>query len=470
MTLKLLSLDAFRSEVKAGNRPDGAVFRLATGDAEDVAAAARTKRFVFSDDTVDLAGDSISQDGWELDDFNANPVALFSHASWDPPIGRASNVGVKGGKLVGDIEFASADVYPFADTIFRLVDKKFLRAVSVGFLPIDYDFAKDKDRPFGLDFIKQKLLEISVCCVPCNPNALGMARSMGIDTQPLREWASKVLDTGGSVMIPRDLLEETFRQAKTPRAIRQKWLAKAEASDWKVGAASDLPLDQADGWDGPAAAKRMLDAAGFDGENPDAAKAARGFLIHDAANPTLRGSYKLPFADIVGGTLKAIKGGVPAAASRLPQTDAPADVLDQAKTVLAGYEKKFEDAGKSAPDDKVPTGNCGRAADMECGMRDPAECAIHAQPATKSVTAPEKKTGRRISAANEAKLKEAMGHHESMGKCILDVLDSNAADEPEDDLQPESLEVPLIPMTDEEKRLKRLEEARALKASVPKTS
>jgi hypothetical protein len=60
-------------------------------------------------------------------------------------------------------------------------------------------------------------------------------------------------------------------------------------------------------WDGAAAAKRMLDAAGFDGDNPDIAKAARGFLLHDAANPMLRSSYKLPFADIVDGELKAIK-------------------------------------------------------------------------------------------------------------------------------------------------------------------
>jgi hypothetical protein len=32
-----------------------------------------------------------------------------------------------------------------------------------------------------------------------------------------------------------------------------------------VGAARDLPIDDADAWDGPAAAKRMLDEAGFDG-------------------------------------------------------------------------------------------------------------------------------------------------------------------------------------------------------------
>lgn len=461
MTLKLLSLDAFRAAAKGGSRPDAAVFRLATSDSQTVDAVARTERFVFSDASVDLAGDMIEQDGWETDDFDANPVALFSHASWEPPIGRASNVGVKGGKLIGDIEFASADVYPFADTIYRLVKARFLKAVSVGFMPLEYEFAKDKDRPYGLNFIKQKLLEISICSVPCNPNALVEARSMGIDTGPLSEWASKVLDMGGSVLVPRDLLEETFRQAKTPRATRQKYLAKAETSDWKVGASRDLPADDADAWDGPAAAKRMLDEAGFDGDSPDAAKAARGFLIHDAANPALRGSYKLPFADIVGGTLKAIKGGVHAAASRLMQTDAPTAVLDEAKTVLEGYDKKLGE-GKSISEDGTPLGDCGRDKDEECGMKDPAECAVHAPPKEKVIADPAIKSGRRISNANAALLQEAMDHHASATKCIKDVLASNATDEPETDEN----DIEVHPPSDEEKRKQRLKEAAALKASV----
>jgi hypothetical protein len=99
----------------------------------------------------------------------------------------------------------------------------------------------------------------------------------------------------------------------------------------------DLPLDSSDAWDGGAAAGRMLDAAGIGGDNPDVAKAQRGFLAHDAANATERGSYKLPFADIVGGELKAIAGGIRAAASRLPQNDIPQNCKDSARRVLDHY-------------------------------------------------------------------------------------------------------------------------------------
>jgi len=392
MTRKLLTVDEFRASAKGGTKPEGTVLRLAVSDPVAVDDS-RKIRFVFSDGTIDRAGDSIDPNGWEIKAFLDNPVALWSHDSFSPPIGRASNVGPSGNALMGDIEFMAADISAFADTIYRMVMARFVKAVSVGFLPLEYSFVNSNDRPFGINFIKQELLEISLCPVPCNPNALQEAKAQGIDTGPLREWASKVLDEGGHILVPRNVLEETFRQAKTPRTMRQKYLAKSATPDWKVGASRDLPIDDAEAWDGAAAAKRMLDEAGFDGDSPDASKAARGFLIHDAANPALRGSYKLPFADIVGGVLKAIKGGISAAKGRLDQTDAPASVLDEASAVIDEYEKKFG----------------------------------------KTIVPPKEKSGRRISSANEALLKTAMDHHASATQCIKDVLDSNAAADPDGD-------------------------------------
>lgn len=213
MTLKLLDTDQFREAVKDGNQPDAIVYRFATAEPQNVDGAVRTKRFVFSDATVDHAGDSIDPKGWDLSVFNKNPVALWSHDSFSPPIGRAANVGVEKGKLVGDIEFAPPEVSDFADSIYRLVDGGYLKAVSVGFRPKEWSFSKDKDRPYGIDFKSQILLEISVCSVPCNPSALEEARSAGIDTAPLREWAEKVLDSGDVVFLPKTELETLRKQA-----------------------------------------------------------------------------------------------------------------------------------------------------------------------------------------------------------------------------------------------------------------
>lgn len=433
MTRKLLTIDEFRASAKDGTPPEGTIMSLGVSDPETASDGSRKVRFVFSDGTIDRAGDSIDPKGWDTESFAANPVALWAHDSSAPPIGRASNVGPMGGKLMGDIEFMPADISPFADSIYRMVTAGYVKAVSVGFVPLEWAFAKEKERPFGINFIKQELLEISVCPVPCNPNALQEAKRLGIDTEPLREWASKLLDDGGQVLIPRAFLEETFRQAKTPRTVRQKYLAKAESPDWKVGASRDLPLDDSDTWDGPAAAKRMLDAAGFDGDSPDASKAQRGFLMHDSANPALRGSYKMPFADIVGGALKAVKRGVIAAKGRLNETNVPPDVLEEAGTVIEEYEEKFS-----------------KAVDI----------------------APVVKSGRRISAANEDLLRKAVDHHESATKCIKDVLASNVPDEDGDEPDGDDLIVAQIVaqfppvVTEADKRAQRLAEAKALRASV----
>ncbi len=459
--LKRLTIDEFRAAAREKRALEGTVSRLALSDGQAVDGQARTIRFVFSDGTVDRAGDRIDPEGWDTEDFLKNPVALWAHDSYSPPIGRASNIGPVAGKLMGDIEFMPADISAFADSVFRMVQGGYVKAVSVGFRPIEWTFTNDKDRPYGIDFTKQELLEISVCPVPCNPNALLEARAKGINTAPLLEWAERLLDTGESVLVPRALLEETFKAAKTPKTTRQKYLApRAKTADWKVGAARDLPLDQSDSWDGAAAAASIFEHAGGDDFNPEVAR--KGFLVYDASAPKLRGSYKEPFAHVVDGTLKAVKGGIRAAASRLPQADISDGARAEAKGVIEHYEKAFGigEGDKSVSGEDVPTGTCGRSKDEECLMKDPQNCAVHYVPPAP----PKSKAGRRISAATKALLEAAASHHaEGMAchakalDCIKTVLESNdpAGDGDDDANQP----------TDDEdtKRHRRQEAARKLR-------
>lgn len=230
MPSKLQSIDEFRSAARSGGQPDGAVYRFSAGEPQSTATD-RTIRFVFSDATVDHSNDSIDPKGWDLSIFKRNPVALFAHMSWEPPIGRASNVAVQSDKLVGDIEFATAEVYEFADTIYRLVKGKFLKAVSVGFMPKQWAFSNDKNRPNGIDFKKQQLLEISCCPLPANPSALVEARTAGIDTRPLKEWAEKVLDSGDTATMPRRQIEGIRTQASEPRRTRKPQTAAERAAE-----------------------------------------------------------------------------------------------------------------------------------------------------------------------------------------------------------------------------------------------
>src|SRR5579872_52848 len=476
MPLKFASADDFRCAVKDGERLDCRLLRATTGDPTQVSGAENTFRFTCSDETVDLAFDVIHQDGWtNLREFEQkNAVGLWAHESWSPPIGRWKNMAVENGKLKGDLEFATEDVYPFAATISKLVGAKFLNAVSVGFMPEKWEFSNEKERPYGIDFLKQRLLECSVCPIPANPNALIEARSMGIDTGPIIEWAEKVLDTGGSIAIPKTELEAlrksagarpkvyvqisgqiTPTQAKRIKADVDAWLAKdcndalilpegadlksygqAKTEDWKCGASRDLPIDEESSWDGAAAKASIFEHAGGDDFDPE--KARKGFLAYDASAPKLKGSYKLPFAKVDGGEMKAVAAGIRAAAARLPNTEISDSAKTEARAVIDHYEEKMKksagegtNAGGGAV---VPMGDCGRDKDMECGMKDPAECMTHA-PEDKSAPPRKRKSGRTISAKNKAKLEEAMGYHDAATKCIKDVIDP--PDDTEPDLDPD---------------------------------
>lgn len=217
------SIDSFRAEARKHNRPqarvrDGeALFRVSTFEPKALDPETRSIRYCFSDGSIDRMGDTIAADGWELTDFLANPIALWAHDSSSPPIGKAFDVSIEGPRLMGTIAFAAPDVYSFSDTIYRLAIGKFIRAVSVGFIPIEYSFVEnDPDRGWGIDFKRQELLEISVCPVPANPHALEEARAKGIDTRPLKEWAERCLDENDSVMLSRAELNRLRKIAKEP--------------------------------------------------------------------------------------------------------------------------------------------------------------------------------------------------------------------------------------------------------------
>jgi len=444
---RLTDRAAFVEAVKSGKAEGLALRRAFSAETRAVDENARTVDFAISTAAVDRMRDSINVAGWQTENFMRSPVVLWCHQSSEPPIGRALSVTKTSDALMSRAEFMNRDLSPFADTVFRMYQGKYLSAVSVGFAPIKYAFSDEPGREFGLDFIEQELLEYSCCPVPANPEALIAAKSAGIDTAPLREWAEKILDEGGgSVLVPRTLLEETFKLAKTPKTVRRQYLkAETKAADWKVGAARDLPLDQNESWDGPAAEASIFEHAGGENFNPEVAR--KGFLLYDAAEPKLRGSYKEPFAHVVDGTLKAVKGGIRAAASRLPSTDASPAAKEEAKGVIDHYEKAFgmgepaKAAGEGTNSDGgalVPGGNCGRSKDEECLFKDPQQCAVHFTPPEPVKS----KSGRRISAATKALLEAAVSHHadaaashEKMLDCIKSAIgsDDGSGNEPDDD-------------------------------------
>ena len=140
--------------------------------------------FVLSDNSVDRYGDIIDAKGWDLKAFKKNPIALFGHSSGFP-IGNWANVRIEGEKLIGTLQLAAKGTSARIDELISLVEQGVLRAVSVGFRPLESEPINPKEPWGGQRYLKQELLETSLVSVPANPAALAIAKAMKISDETL---------------------------------------------------------------------------------------------------------------------------------------------------------------------------------------------------------------------------------------------------------------------------------------------
>ena len=147
----------------------------------------RIIRYTCSDSSVDRMGDVIKQEGWKLENYEKNPVIMGFHNYGTFPVGSALKTYVEDGKLKMYILFPDKDVSEDADKAFRIAKAGFMKAGSVGFLPLKYHFPEKKEREelgmpeqYGVVFDEQELLEFSVCGVPANANAIQESIAKGI--------------------------------------------------------------------------------------------------------------------------------------------------------------------------------------------------------------------------------------------------------------------------------------------------
>ena len=131
--------------------------------------------------------------------------------------------------------------------------------------------------------------------------------------------------------------------------------------------AAGLPFAARDAsWDAAAADKRVQAWAG--GENMDWAKYGKAFFYVDEADKEKLGSYKLQFADIIDGELKAVPKAIFAVAGVLNGArggvDIPADEQEAIKGKVAAY---YSAMAKAFDDDSIKAPFEGRAAAARLG-------------------------------------------------------------------------------------------------------
>lgn len=286
---RTLSLVEFRALVERGEPTDGVVVRAVTAAAvREVSAERRRLRFVISSEAVDRAGDVIKVDGWRVDRYLRNPVVLWAHQYSMPPIAVATRVWREGGELLSEADFIPGEVYPFAGSIYELYRRGFLRAVSVGFRPIEWRYNEERR---GVDFFVQELLEYSAVPVPANPEALVVG--------------SQAPSAKG--VVPSDVSDQIA----------------PEDTPWSAPTLADFTEGS---WDELTAAERR--------------RIAGHYAWAPAMPPERFTDLKLPHHRPSDGAV--VWRGVFAAAQRLDQLDIPADDLARVRAHLARHYRQFD--------------------------------------------------------------------------------------------------------------------------------
>jgi HK97 family phage prohead protease len=133
--------------------------------------------FTLSNESVDRMGDIIRADGWDLTEFRKNPIALVGH-DHTKIVGVWENVKIVGKQLIGSLKLASPGTSELVDVTRRLIEQGILKAVSVGFQPVEATPRKSGE---GYDFTRSVLHEVSLVAVPANSSALAIAKSLSPD-------------------------------------------------------------------------------------------------------------------------------------------------------------------------------------------------------------------------------------------------------------------------------------------------
>jgi hypothetical protein len=181
----------------------------------------RTITFVSSDESVDRYGDILRVSGWKYQNYLRNPIVLWAHRSGEPPVGKCIDLRIETSPpaLVQVVEFADAATYPFADTIRKLYQGKFLNAVSVGFLPLEQPTAISdlESNTVGYEYTSQELLELSCVPLPANQNALARAVSGGVVTEAdVKKFFSEEEDSASTIPETVTALKQEIATLKMP--------------------------------------------------------------------------------------------------------------------------------------------------------------------------------------------------------------------------------------------------------------
>jgi hypothetical protein len=180
----------------------------------------------------------------------------------------------------------------------------------------------------------------------------------GMEVEALPEWrlssATLVMDQA----FPEAKVYPVYDAAELVTAAQleeQYAVSTAATAAFTVTGDTGLPWAPRDhAWDGSAASQRVAEWAGGVGDL-DPARYARAFLYRDPdGDPKAVGSYKLGFADVVDGELRAVWNGVTAAFAATQGARSPLDVPESdLDGIMSKLDALYSSAAKAFDDDTI---------------------------------------------------------------------------------------------------------------------
>lgn len=154
--------------------------------------------YIASDETLDSYREIIRASGWRFSRFEKNAPFLDSHNNEriGDVLGRVVDFGVQGKRLIETVKWAiDVPSNQMARIGFEMTKAGYLRAVSVGFIPLRVVSPFNEQTVFmqqltelGLDaqanvraiYLEQEQVELSAVVIGANPNALARGYKAGI--------------------------------------------------------------------------------------------------------------------------------------------------------------------------------------------------------------------------------------------------------------------------------------------------
>lgn len=134
--------------------------------------------FVISSEAPDLVGDIVVQRG--LTPVSERIPAQLDHSgSVHDLVGHWQNIRQDGDKTLADFIPFQKGISKSADLVRHLLDAGVRMAASIGFKSSQSEPVAKGQR--GIRYKEATLLEASIVAVPCHPQALSIAKSLGFD-------------------------------------------------------------------------------------------------------------------------------------------------------------------------------------------------------------------------------------------------------------------------------------------------